>query len=130
LPDTAVITQATLRLKEQSVVGSPFSGHGFLRFDIRMPFFGASDALALTDFQLNPSSVWFGHVNPISVGGWHNAGVRPNGFALINLTGTTQFRLRFGIGDDSDLVADYVKFYSGNAALTIRPQFIVQFYVP
>ena len=58
------------------------------------------------------------------------APLRAPSYALINLTGHTQFRLRFNLDDNDDLGADYLSFYSGNAAEADRPELIVTYYVP
>jgi len=52
-------------------------------------------------------------------------------YQYINLTGTTQFRLRFKLDDDNDNTADYMKFFSGNyGTATDRPLLVIQYYVP
>jgi hypothetical protein len=38
--------------------------------------------------------------------------------------------LRFSLDDNNDAGADVIKFYSGEAAASNRPQLIVQYYVP
>lgn len=48
----------------------------------------------------------------------------------VNKTGTTQFHLYFAKDDNDDNVADYMKFYSGNASAASRPQLIIEYYIP
>ena len=49
----------------------------------------------------------------------------------MNLTGHTQFRLRFELDDDDDLGADYLSFYTGDTAVaTDRPELIISYYLP
>ena len=50
--------------------------------------------------------------------GWYRAPLRAPSYPLINLTGTTQFRLRFATDDNDDMGADYLSFYTGNAPAT------------
>jgi len=134
LPDAAVITAVTLRVMKQSIVGTnPFATHGALRADIRMPFFDSSSALQLADFQAPPSgtaatSALFGTA---PVGSWYSAVLNSGAISFVNRTGTTQFRLRFTLADNNNLIADYVRFCSGDAATpAYRPQLVVQYYVP
>ena len=56
-------------------------------------------------------------------GGWYSA-------ILNSLGGTTQFRLRFTLDDNNDHAADYMKFFSGNAAAINRPMLVIEYYVP
>ncbi|MGC8855185.1 MAG: hypothetical protein ACP5QU_00115 [Anaerolineae bacterium] len=58
----------------------------------------------------------------------HN--LNPTAFSFLNKTGLTQFRLRFTKDDNDDRSADYLKFFSGNAALAYRPVLIIEYYVP
>jgi hypothetical protein len=51
-------------------------------------------------------------------------------FAQINRGGLTQVRLHFTVGDNDDNVADYMKFFSGDAGSSKRPRLIVEYYVP
>jgi hypothetical protein len=131
LPNTAVVTSATLRINRQGLVGTnPFSTHGGLLADIRKPFFGISAGLQVSDFQAAASALGvatFG-VAPLA-GNWYSATLNSSGRSLVNRTGTTQFRLRFALDDNNDNNADFMRFYSGNAA-TLRPMLIIQYYIP
>jgi len=129
LPDTAVITGVTLRIRRQGITGTnPFTTHGTLMAAIRKPYFGAAVTLANADFQAALSKqVGFSSV-PVS--NWYSTNYNSAIWPYINLTGTTQFRLRFTLDDNDDLGADYVSFYSGNGGAASRPQLIVEFYVP
>ena len=51
-------------------------------------------------------------------------------FSYINLTGVTQFRLRFTLDDNNDHGADYLLLYSGSAVSTNCPQLVIQYYTP
>jgi len=129
LPDTAVITKATLKVRQQGVVGTiPFSTHGTLLAGIRTPYFGTSVVLESIDFQATQSAQLGFSSTPVA--NWYSAISGGSVSPYINRTGTTQFRLRFTLDDNDDLAADYVKFYSGNASLIYRPQLIIEYYVP
>lgn len=46
-------------------------------------------------------------------------------------TGNTQFHLLFAKGDNDDLAADYMCFFSGNYSSTsAHPKLIIKYYVP
>ena len=63
--------------------------------------------------------------------GWHRAPLQAASYPLVNLTGTTQLRLRLATDDNYDGVADYLSFYTGDTpTITDRPGRIVTYYVP
>jgi hypothetical protein len=65
------------------------------------------------------------------VDSWYSAIMSSLNFTYLNLTGVTQFRLRFSKDDNNDRGADFLKFYSGNAATaSFRPVLIVEYTVP
>jgi hypothetical protein len=122
LPNNAVITQIRLRIKMQSVVGTnPFSTHGGLKVDIRKLYFGTAAGLAVHDFQAAANKNAVGTFASTPVNGWYTALLNSSAFPYINLTGSTQFRLRFALDDNNDLGADILRFYSGNAVPQIAP---------
>ena len=131
LPDKAVVTSITLKIMKQGLVGTnPFSTHGGLLVDIRKPFFGTTAALAIADFQSLASKPAVATFSATPVGNWFDTTFGSAAYPFINLTGTTQLRLRFTKDDNNDLGADYLSFFSGNAAAANRPTLIVQYYVP
>ena len=131
LPDNAVITGVTLRIRKQSVVGTdPFDTHGFLTVDMRTGAYRDNPALEKFDFQAVGSRGNVGRFVKVASDGWYRAPLRAVSYPLINLTGSTQFRLRFAIDDNDDLGADYLSFYTGDAAEADRPELIVTYYVP
>jgi hypothetical protein len=131
LPDTAVITSVTLKVNRQSVTGTdPFTTHGALLADIQKPYFGTAVGLATGDFQAAAGLSSAASFSSTPVNGWYSASLNSNGYAYVNKTGSTQFRLRFTRDDDNDKKADSVSFYSGEGAATNRPQLIVQYYIP
>jgi hypothetical protein len=131
LPDNAVITLVTLKLKRQGTVGTnPFNTHGKLLVDIRNGAFGSSSALKLGDFQAKPSKNNVGNLPKKPRSGWYTKTWTSGIFPYINKEGLTQIRLRFAKDDNDDRGNDYLKFYSGNAATAYRPQLIIEYYAP
>jgi|CXWL01.1.fsa_nt_gi glucose/arabinose dehydrogenase len=131
LPDTAIITSATLKVKKQGLAGTnPFVTHTGLRMDIRKPYLGPGMGLELADFQATPNRSSVAAFNSTPSGGWYSAPLNYIGKSRINLVGTTQFRLRFGTGDNNDNNADYIRFFSGNAGVTNRPKLLITYYMP
>jgi hypothetical protein len=133
LPDTAVITKVTLKIKQSGApVGTnPFTILNALKVDIRKPRFGSSAALVKSDFQSSASQANIGAIPKTPVANWY-AKIWTSGtfFSFVNKTGSTQFRLYFSKDDNNDNAADYMKFFSGNAPAGSRPQLIVEYYVP
>ena len=130
LPDWAVITKITLKVKTAGLVGTnPFKSHKGLRVDIRNPYFGNKATLQIADFQAKASKNLAGKFSSKAVSKWYSADLSAAS-VYINKTGLTQFRLRFYRDDNNDGGADYFKFYSGNAPTTSRPQLIIQYYLP
>jgi Leucine-rich repeat (LRR) protein len=132
LPDTAVITSVTLKIKPQSVTGgATFSMFQGLLVDIFKGTFGTS-ALQTTDFQ-SAAHRTVGPFTAPAVGGWYAFNLTPLEAYINKLatgSGLTQFRLRFRLDDNNNAIANYISFYSGNAPAAYRPQLIVQYYVP
>jgi hypothetical protein len=132
LPDSAVITSVVLKIKKQGLVGTnPFTTHQPLYVDIRKPYFGTAVTLAANDFQAAASKGSVGTFGNTPSAGWYAATLNNTAYPYINLTGTTQLRLRFKLGDDNDDFSDYMKFFSGNAGVSAdKPLLIIQYYVP
>ncbi|MBN1449895.1 MAG: PD40 domain-containing protein [Anaerolineales bacterium] len=130
LPDDAVILSATLNVKRVRTIGTdPFDTHGNLLVEIGSPCFGNSCKLEASDFQASAQDV-AGLLSSFSVDNWHSAALGVNAFLSIDLTGTTQFRLRFELDDNNDRGMDAIQFLSGNAPVNDRPQLIIEYYVP
>lgn len=128
LPEGAVITNAQLRLMKQGLKGrDPFLTHKSLLMDIKAPSF-KRPFLELADFRVAASPA--GSFSSTPVGGWHTATLPSTVFPLVNLTGTAEFRIRFSRADNDNNAADYVRFYSGNAAAPSAPQLIVEYHLP
>jgi CSLREA domain-containing protein len=130
LPDNAVITSATLKIKKQGVMGTdPFTLLGDLKASVRKPAFGAA-TLTVSDFKSAPGKNNVATFSNIPVSNWYSALVNNTGRVYINRLGTTQFRLAFTTDDNNDNGVDLMKFYSGNAGAANRPQLIIQYYIP
>jgi hypothetical protein len=130
LPDNAVVTNMTLKIKQQgSVTGtSPFS-FGSLYVDMRNPAFGGN-ALELVDFNFAARKVKSAVFNPNPVSGWYNARFNNGGKLYINRTGVSQLRLYFSADDNNNNVADFIRFYSGNASAGDRPKLLITYSMP
>jgi hypothetical protein len=131
LPDNAVITSVTVKIMKQKQVGTdPFTTHKNLRIVIRKPYFGKAVTLAAHDFQALANKGAGPFINK-NVAGWYSANLSKYAYPFINTTGITQLRLQFGLDDDNDHAADYLRFYSGNYSyVTYRPLLIVKYYLP
>ena len=130
LPNNAVITGVALRIRRQSIVGtSPLGTHGSLTVDARTGSFGTA-ALANGDFRAAASGLNVGKFAKTAVSGWYRATLKSTVFALVNLAGSTQFRLRFTVDDNDDRAADYLAFYTGDSTAANRPDLIITYYLP
>ena len=132
LPNNAVITKVTLKIKKQGQVGSnPFTLLGGLKVDMRKPYFGTAIGLVASDFQAAAGKSNVATFNATPASNWYRALLNATGRAYVNKTGTTQFRLRFQTDDNNDNGADYMKFFSGNyATASAVPTLIIEYYVP
>jgi hypothetical protein len=132
LPEDASITKVQLKIKVQGFAGGnmfkPTKTHGNLLMDIRNPYFGANADLEITDFQIGGDLNSSGVLKSAPSAGWYTVTLKTTSFPFVNLTGTTQFRLRFQKDDNDDLGADYLKIYSGDAGAADHPQLIIEYY--
>jgi len=130
LPNNAVITQAVLKVKKQGVTGgNPFNSLGPLLVDLRKPAFGAP-SLESMDFETAADLNGGGTVGSGLSGGWHTAFLDPSAYPFIHTYGTTQMRLRFSLGDNDNQSADFLKLFSGDAAVGDQPYLYLEYYVP
>lgn len=134
LPDTAVITAVTLKVKKQGIIGggNPLSIFQGFMIDMKTGLFGTA-ALQATDFQAIASKT-YGPFSPALVSNIYSISLT-TGKAYINKLATngglTQIRLRFKLDDNNDAAANYLSLYSGNAATAAdRPQLMITYYVP
>jgi parallel beta-helix repeat protein len=131
LPDNAVIKSVTLKIRKQSVVGTdPFTTHGGLMAEIVKPYFGTNASLVIGDFEALANKVagWF-NITPVN--NWYSVTVGSASYPYVNLTGTTQFRLRFQKGDNDNGIADIMRFFSGDyGTASARPTLVIEYTVP
>ncbi|MCE7918227.1 MAG: hypothetical protein DPW21_07195 [Anaerolineae bacterium] len=133
LPDNAVITKVTLKIKRQGVTGGGNPVNTFQGFmaDVKKGMFGTS-ALQAADFQTAANKT-VDPLKPTPNGGWYTlnlTGAKAFINKLASNGGLTQIRLRFKLDDNNNAVANYLSLFSGNAPLASRPQLIVEYYVP
>jgi hypothetical protein len=134
LPDSAVITKVTLKLRKQGVAGGgdPISKFRGLGLDVKKGFFGSSTALRTGDFQAAASKS-YGPFKPALASGWYSidlTGAKGYLNKVSTHSGLTQVRLRFKLDDNNNRVANYLSLYSGNAGTSVRPRLVVTYYVP
>jgi glucose/arabinose dehydrogenase len=132
LPDTAVITSATLKVRLASnSQTSPFATLGNLLVDMAVPYFGTSTALEALDFQAASTRSSAAVVNPVPANQWYSATLSGASRSAVNLSGVTQFRLEFQTPTNNNSVSNFASFYSGNSTtVSYRPILIIQYYVP
>lgn len=132
LPDNAVIQALTLKVKSESITGdNPFDTHGNIRVDMKKGAFSDSSSLQSADFQASASKSSAGSFTNAPVLDWYTLNLGSSNYTYVHKAGNTQFRLRFSTGDNDDMSADYISFYSGNAAVTDdRPSLTIKYYVP
>lgn len=131
LPDNAIITAITLRVKQRSItgVGNPVSIFQGFVVDIKNGFFGSSGALQVEDFQATATKTYGPFITAPASGGWYNINLT-NAKAIINkLSGLTQLKLRFKLDDNNDALPNYLCIYSGDAA-TYSPRLNITYYIP
>jgi ELWxxDGT repeat protein len=135
IPDTAIVVRVTLQYKQHSIIGSdPYSTHGAVWADIRKGFYSGSPALQLSDFAAASTMNFAGRFSEITSPfpyRMYRTQLKRSAQQHINLTGITQFRLRFGIDDDNDNTADFAKIFCGDMGVPFnRPVLRVWYYVP
>jgi len=133
LPDTAVITKATIKINKQGVIGvNPFATLGNILIDIRKGDFSGNPALEPNDFQALASMNLGGRImNAPLAGGWYQTNLFNTAFPFINRTGDTQLRLYFSVDDNNNLTADYLNSYSGDfGTISSRPILVIQYHLP
>jgi hypothetical protein len=134
LPDKAVITKVTLKVKKQGVLGGgdPVDIFQGIMVDVKKGFFGPAVVLQASDFQVKANKS-YGPFKPVLSNGWYSIDLTP-AKAFINKLGAngglTQLRLRFKLDDNNNAVANDLKLFSGNAPAASRPQLIVEYYIP
>ena len=132
LPDNAVIHSVTLKIKKAFAIGTdPLTSHalGSLLADIKKGSFGAS-ALEVGDFQTASSFSAVANFSSIDAG-WYQLVLPASDFTYVNLSGVTQFRVRFSSASNANNIADCDSFYAGDATTAAdRPVLSIQYYLP
>jgi CSLREA domain-containing protein len=132
LPDTAVITGVTLKVKKQAIVGggNPLTIFQGFMVDIKKGFFGTS-ALQTTDFQTLTGVKTYGPFSPALSSNWYSINLTSAKAYINKLSsngGLTQIRLRFKLDDNNNAVANYLSLYSGNTTTAAnRPQLVITY---
>ena len=127
LPDGARVTDARLRLKRGTVVGTGMLGL-LLVGDVKAGSFGSNSALTGSDFQAAATvNGTCAATVPAADGLSTDCVLEGLGRTAINLTGLTQMRLHFIVPDNGNSATDYVGFYPGEAAKANVPRLIVTF---
>ena len=138
LPDNAVITAVTLKIRKSAVVGggNPVTTFQGFMVDIKNGFFGTSAALQASDFQATFTATTgktYGPFLPTPVSNWYSFNLT-SAKGYINKTATnsglTQIRLRFKLDDNNNAVANYLSLYSGDAAAANQPQLVIKYVIP
>ncbi|MFT3895802.1 MAG: hypothetical protein QM730_29640 [Anaerolineales bacterium] len=128
LPDDVVVKSVKLKVKTAEITGrDPFDKHGDLLVEVCAPSVGIALVVQLPDFQVERNCRRAGTFARQTRDGWYTAELDP---AVVNLRGSTQFRLRFERDDDNNKMADYIEFFSGNAEDALRPNLVVYYETP
>ena len=131
LPDNAVIRSVALKIYKTGSTGTDpltLSAFGPLLADIQKGTFGTA-ALQASDFQAAASATAISHFTSVG-GGWYQLVVPSSDYTYINLTGVTQFRLRFTGASNNNNTANYDTFDAGDAAAAYRPVLKVEYTLP
>ncbi len=137
LPDTATVSDAVLRLRRGTAVGTTnTAAFGALVADVVPGVFGTLPSLEALDFASNPPGLATAAATlayPASNGALAAGPLGPAGRAAISLVSLTQMRVRFVGGDNGNGANDYLGFYSGatttmTGGVTNKPQLIVTYY--
>jgi hypothetical protein len=128
LPDGATVTEATLGITRVGSItgtvpiGVPAKAFGDILVDVITGSFGGNAALENGDWQAAATKT---AVSKFAFPAYsdlmtiHSRLELPD-LGLINKLGRTQFRIRYGIDDDNDAVADYVSYGTGNQSTASR----------
>ncbi len=133
LPDEAIVSKATLKIKRYNIVGdNPFVSLNNIVIAIRRGAFYSNPVLQRIDFRAFANLNFAGTIpNTPTIDGWYAGIFKYAALPFFNLTGSTQVRLRYYLDDDDDMSADYIRFYSGNHPYgTYQPILEVEYYIP
>lgn len=134
IPDNAIITHVTLKIKQGGVTGQ---GNLFVDFngillDVKTGAFGLP-ALESSDFQAVDNQS-FGPSKPLLTATWYNISLNQASARINKLSsnyGLTQIRLRFKRDDNNNHAINLMHFYSGNSTTPLYyPQLVVTYQLP
>ena len=130
LPEGAVVTSATLRLRRGTLAGAnPFDTLGVITVDLHDSGFGGDPAFAASDFEAaatHPAVATLS--NALANGDWSEGTLDAAGLAALNAAGTTQFKLYFPLDDNDNGSQDSLGYYPGdNADPVNHPQLVVTY---
>lgn len=136
LPNDAIITKATLKIKQQGIVGGLSNQitafQGFIA-DIKKGFFGNSPNLENLDFQAT-AGMNCGPLTPTLTSGVYNLNLTCAKNLINKLDtnrGLTQIRLRFKLDDNNNSTTNYLSIYSGDTInVADRPQLVITYNLP
>ncbi len=135
LPNDIVIDNVMLMIKRSEISDETlFSTHGNILVDIQDGAFGYWGPfhykwLQKKDFEGSACQYAGAVIQDNPMDEWYWAILDQAAIECINLSGITQFRLRFQMGNDQDATRDYISFYSGNDEdLVDRPYLIVVYH--
>lgn len=135
IPDNAVITGVTLKLKKSFVIngGDPMMMFQGFMIDLKNGFFGTVPTLQLMDFQAAASST-YGPFSPALVSNTYSINLTAGKASINKLStngGLTQIRLRFQLDDNNNGVANYLSPHSGDATnVADRPKLVITYKLP
>ena len=137
LPDNARIYEVTIGITRignptgNIPIGVANSQFGDLIVDLATPGFEAT-GLSANDWQSAATKLgvskfaWPAYSNQMTI----YSRLESSDNALVNLTGKTQFRVRYQNDDDNDGVADYMSYATGNhGTAAFRPTLTVKYYL-
>jgi trimeric autotransporter adhesin len=131
LPDGALVTGVTLKVRKSAIAGggNPVTALGGFDADVVNGYFGTSVAVAAGDFSAAKTRS-VGPSKPVPSSNWYTISLTGAAVA-INTTssssGVTQVRLRFALDDNNNKVANYLALFSGNASTAYRPTLTITY---
>jgi hypothetical protein len=132
IPDDATVTTVTLRLTRASAAGN-VAPLGRLLLDMGDSLIGSTAALDTFDYD-DASAAALDVAPSFPLPGGNNfttfATVDAAYNGLVDLEGKTQLRVRFETNTDSDNLADYIAFHTGEALAHYKPELIVEYGLP
>jgi peptide/nickel transport system substrate-binding protein len=135
LPDNAVITNVTLKVKRNAIIGggNPLTAFQGILTDIKTGFLGTSAILQVSDFQASASNRTSLVTKATLTGGWYSLDLKTGSIYINRLAdngGLTQIRLRFKLATDGNGLANSLSLFSADAGTTSSPQLVIEYYVP